>query len=78
MDVGLNVGGLANVTAVGLPVVDIDNAIVVGLRVEGLDVGFHVVGVLNIGDFSPPPQMQHAMFAVSPALAKLFPYKSIL
>ncbi len=78
MDVGFDVGGLADVAAVGLPVVGIDDAIVVGLRVEGLDVGFRVVGALNIGDFSPPPQMQHAMFAISPARAKLFPYKEHL
>jgi hypothetical protein len=37
------------------------------LRVEGLDVGFCVVGALVMGDFIPPPQTQHAMFAVSPA-----------
>ncbi len=67
MDVGLDVEGLADVAAVGLPVVGIDNAIVVGLHVEGLDVGFRVVGALNIDDFSPPPQMQHAIIAVSPA-----------
>ena len=58
----MDVEGLADVAAVGLSVVGIDDAIVVGLHVEGLDVGFHVVGALNIDDFSPPPQTQHAMF----------------
>jgi hypothetical protein len=39
---------------------------IVGLRVEGLVVGFLVVGALVMGDFSPPPQTQHAMFVVTP------------
>ena len=48
---------------VGLHVVGLDK--IVGLHVEGLDVGFRVVGVFVMGDFFPPPQTQHAMFAVS-------------
>jgi hypothetical protein len=56
---GLDVVGLH----VGLHLVGLDK--IVGLHVKSLDVGFHVVGVLVMGDFSPPPQTQHAMFAVS-------------
>jgi hypothetical protein len=47
--------------------VGLDDIVVVGLRVEGLDVGFCVVGALVIDDLFPPPQTQHATFAVTPA-----------
>ncbi len=69
MDVGFCVVGLADPpeVKVGLRVVGLNDVIVVGLHVEGLDVGFCVVGALVMGDFIPPPQTQHAMFAVSPA-----------
>ncbi len=68
MDVGLDVVGFANVAVIGLHVVGLDDVIVVGLPVEGLDVGFRVVGAaLVMGVFFPPPQTQHAVFAVSPA-----------
>ena len=69
MDVGFRVVGLADppVTKVGLRVVGLDDVVVVGLRVEGLDVGFCVVGALVIDDLFPPPQTQHATFAVTPA-----------
>ena len=69
MDVGFRVVGLADPpeVKVGLRVVGLDNVIIVGLRVVGLYVGFRVVGALVIDDVSPPPQTQHAMFAVTPA-----------
>jgi hypothetical protein len=69
LDVGFRVVGLADPpeVKVGLRVVGLDNVIIVGLRVVGLYVGFRVVGALVIDDVSPPPQTQHAMFAVTPA-----------
>ncbi len=69
MDVGFRVVGLADPpeVKVGLRVVGLDDVIVVGLSVVGLDVGFHVVGALVIDDLFPPPQTQHAIFAVTPA-----------
>ena len=62
MDVGLRVVGLDDTVVAGLRVVGLDDVIIVGL-----DVGFRVVGALVIDDFCPPPQMQQAIFAVSPA-----------
>ena len=64
---------------VGFRVVGLEVPVVVGLRVVGLDVGLRVVGLavvgmLVIGTSVPPPQTQHAIFAVTPACAKLFPY----
>ena len=69
MDDGFRVVGLADPPEfkVGLLVVGLDDVVVVGLRVVGLYVGFRVVGALVIDDVSPPPQTQHAMFAVTPA-----------
>ena len=69
MDDGFRVVGLADppVVKVGLRVVGLDDVVIVGLRVVGLYVGFRVVGALVIDDVSPPPQTQHAMFAVTPA-----------
>ena len=69
MDVGFCVVGFADPpeVTVGLRVVGLDDVVVVGLRVVGLYVGFRVVGALVIDDVSPPPQTQHAMFAVTPA-----------
>ena len=69
MDVGFRVVGLADPPEfkVGLRVVGLNDVVVVGLRVVGLDVGFRVVGALVIDDLFPPPQTQHAIFAVTPA-----------
>ncbi len=68
MDVGFRVVGLADPPEfkVGLRVVGLDDVVIVGLRVVGLDVGFRVVGAL-VDDLFPPPQTQHAIFAVTPA-----------
>ncbi len=49
-----------------LAFVGLDGVAVVGLRVVGSDVGFRIVGALVVDDFSPPPQTQHASFAVTP------------
>ncbi len=46
--------------------VGLDDVAVVGLRVVGSDGGFRVDGALVIDDFSPPPQTQHALSAVTP------------
>ncbi len=69
MDVGFRVVGLVDPpeVKVGLRVVGLEDVIVVGLSVVGLDVGFRLVGALVIDDLFPPSQTQHAIFAVTPA-----------